>query len=289
MTLLLAVITHFDVLIKSSFHVDHHPGTCSYSALAVRTPAVPKLFATASLRSTPAGLEEVVKKVRVAVLVAGLSNLVVSMQIVVHVLLLPFHLLALFCQPCIFCFLYVRSVLAQPVGLQSSPYLLLSSNPLLLPLLLLPIRLLLPQVRVLLHLRLVQPVDDSILALLNVDPPHHLLILEAHLPRRHTAALLQIAPWGVDDRDIVLLVAFDAIRLRELGAVGEERFRYALPLIGRVRRREAEVDVGGGEVVDVEPDVLSRVRKALQQLDPACDLTSGQPCAMRSSSLQVLA
>jgi len=137
-----------------------------------------------------------------------------------------------------------------------SSHLLLRSDPLLPPLLLLSIRLLLPQIRILFHLRLVQSIDKGILPLLHIHPTNHLLIFEAHLTCRHTAGLLQVAPWRVDDGDIILLVALDAVGFRELSAIGEQVLGDVLPLVRRVRRREAQVDVCGGEVVDVEPDVL---------------------------------
>jgi hypothetical protein len=40
-----------------------------------------------------------------------------------------------------------------------------------------------------------------------------LVILEANLANSHTSVLLQIAPWRVDDCDVVLLVSYPAIRL----------------------------------------------------------------------------
>lgn len=134
-------------------------------------------------------------------------------------------------------------------------YLLLRSDPLLLPQLPLPVRFLLPQIRVLLHLRLVQPIDDRILPLFHVTPPHHLVILEPYLPRRHVAGLLQVAPRRIDDRHIVFLVALDTVGLGELGAVRKQRLRDVVPCLVLIGA-EAEVDVRATEVVDVEPDVF---------------------------------
>lgn len=105
----------------------------------------------------------------------------------------------------------------------------------------------------LLNLGLVQAVDDSVLTLAHVNPLDLLVILEAHLTRRHRAILLQVRPRRVDDGDVILLVALDRVGLGELRAVREQLLGDRIP--GLVVAH-AQVDVGGTEVVDVEPDVL---------------------------------
>ena len=105
--------------------------------------------------------------------------------------------------------------------------------------------------------------------------------MEPHLSRRHACILVQIRPWCVDDRHIILLIpcigshrknpsypllsllmifqffkqdrlclpTFDRIRLCELRALLHQIGGQLVPsLIGR----EAEVDMGGREVVGVE-------------------------------------
>jgi hypothetical protein len=136
---------------------------------------------------------------------------------------------------------------------KTSTYLLLLRNALNLPQLPLPILLLLPQIRVLLDLGLVQAVDNSVLTRAHIHPLDLLVVLEAHLTRRHRAVLLQVRPGRVDDGDVVLLVALDRVGLGELGAVHEKLLGDRIP--GLVVAH-AQVDVGGTEVVDVEPDVF---------------------------------
>lgn len=92
--------------------------------------------------------------------------------------------------------------------------------------------------------------------------------MEADLAGGHVARLLEVVRGRVDDRQIVLLVpsahiststppararTLDAVRLDELGAVDERGLRDGVP---GPAGRHAEVDVRGGELVDVEPDVL---------------------------------
>lgn len=105
----------------------------------------------------------------------------------------------------------------------------------------------------LLNLGLVQAIHNRILARAHVDPLDLLVVLEAHLARRHGAILLQVRPGRVDDGDVVLLVAFDRIRLGQLRAVREQLFGDGVPGLAVAH---AQVDVGRAEVVNVEPDVF---------------------------------
>lgn len=105
----------------------------------------------------------------------------------------------------------------------------------------------------LLNLGLVQTVDNRILARAHVDPLDLLVVLEADLTGRHGAILLQVRPGRVDDGDVVLLVALDRVGFGQLRAVREQLFGDRIP--GLVVAH-AQVDVGGAEVVDVEPDVF---------------------------------
>jgi hypothetical protein len=67
--------------------------------------------------------------------------------------------------------------------------------------------LLLLQVGVRFDLGLIEAVDDGVLALGDEYPLDLLVVLEAHLANRHAAILLKVGPGGVDDGDVVLLVA----------------------------------------------------------------------------------
>jgi hypothetical protein len=137
--------------------------------------------------------------------------------------------------------------------LQNRAYLLLLCDPLNLSQLSLAILLLLSQIRVLLNLGLVQTVDNRILARTHVDPLHLLVVLEAHLASSHRAILLQVRPRRVDDSDVVLLVALDRVGFGQLRAIREQLLGNCVP--GLVVAH-AQVDVGGTEVVDVEPDIF---------------------------------
>jgi hypothetical protein len=137
--------------------------------------------------------------------------------------------------------------------LRNPAYLLLLCNPFSLPQLSLPILLLLSQIRVFLDLGLVQAVDNRILALAHIHPPDLLVVLETHLTRRHGAILLQVRPRRVDDSDVVFLVALDRVGFGQLRTVHEQLFGDRIP--GLVVAH-AQVDVGGTQVVDVEPDVF---------------------------------
>jgi hypothetical protein len=112
---------------------------------------------------------------------------------------------------------------------------------------------LLPQIGILFDFRLIQAIHNRILPLLDIDSLDQLLIMESNLARGHVAAFLEVAPWGVDDGDVVLFVAFDAVGFGELGTVGEQGFGEIVP--GFVLAH-AQVDVGGREVVGVEPHVF---------------------------------
>lgn len=130
-----------------------------------------------------------------------------------------------------------------------------------LPQLLQPILALLLQIRLLLDLGLVEAVDDGVLALRDEDALHLPRVLEGDLPDGHGAVLLEVGPRRVDDGDVVLLVALDGVGLGQLREVGEEGLGDGVPGHGGggggVGVREAEVDVCGGELVDVELLVVS--------------------------------
>jgi hypothetical protein len=106
---------------------------------------------------------------------------------------------------------------------------------------------------VLLDFGLVQAVDNSVLTRADINPLDLLVVLEAHLTRRHGAILLQVRPGSVDDGDVVLLVALDRVGFGQLRAVREQLLGDRIP--GLVVAH-AQVDMGGTEVVDVEPDVF---------------------------------
>lgn len=104
-----------------------------------------------------------------------------------------------------------------------------------------------------------------------VQQPYPLFSIKAvsQIPNPKAHSHLQIITRGIDDNQIILLVAFsefaqsaivqkrlftfDRVGLDKLGAVDEERFRDGIPCHAF---GHAEVDVGGGELVDVKPDVL---------------------------------
>jgi hypothetical protein len=178
--------------------------------------------------------------------------------------------------------------------LRNPTYLLLLCNPFSLPQLSLPILFLLPQIRVLLDFGLVQAVDDRILALAHIHPPDLLVVLEAHLACRHGAILLQVRPRRVDDSDVVFLVALDRVGFGQLRAVHEQLLGDSVP--GLVVAH-AQVDVGGTQVVDVEPDIFwpamgNQVLISLKQLAGCVGLLVGReshsllcPCQRRCTPL----
>lgn len=126
--------------------------------------------------------------------------------------------------------------------------------------------LLLLQVGLPLDLCLVEPVDDGVLALGDEDAADAAGVLEADLADLHGAVLAEVGPGGVDDGDVVLLVALDGVGLGELGEVGEEGLGEGFPgpggrggggaVVAVAGGGEAEVDVCRGELVSVEPDVF---------------------------------
>ncbi len=75
-------------------------------------------------------------------------------------------------------------------------------------------------------------------------------IVKADLSHGHTAVFLEVRPWRVYHGDVILLVALDGVRLGQLRQVFEQRRRYVVPCLGG--GIETEIDVCGGEVVDVE-------------------------------------
>lgn len=82
---------------------------------------------------------------------------------------------------------------------------------------------------------------------------HQFLFMKPHLPRLHPLPLFQITPRRINNRHIILFIPLDRIRFAELRAVCDEGSRDGVPGLPFF---EAEVDVGRGEVGDVEPDVF---------------------------------
>jgi hypothetical protein len=119
-----------------------------------------------------------------------------------------------------------------------------------------PVLLLLLQIRLSLHLGLVEPVDDGILPLRHQYAPHLLGVAEAHLADVHGAVLLEVRPRRVDDGDVVLFVALDRVGLGQLGEVGDKVLREGVPLLGV---GHAQVDVRAGELVDMELGMMLEV------------------------------
>jgi len=72
-----------------------------------------------------------------------------------------------------------------------------------------PVVPLLLQVGLLLHLCLVEAVDDGVFALRHKDTLDFAGVLETDLADFHAAVLFEVGPGCVDDCDIVLLVALD--------------------------------------------------------------------------------
>ncbi len=73
--------------------------------------------------------------------------------------------------------------------------------------------------------------------------------MEANLPSSHAAVLLEVGPWGVDDGDVVLLVALDRVGLGQLGEILQEVFRDVVPCVSFI---QSEVDMCTGEFVYME-------------------------------------
>jgi hypothetical protein len=146
-----------------------------------------------------------------------------------------------------------------------------------------PSLLLFAQIRELLHFGFVQTIDDGILPLLNMDalnlalnqyiiinksasvcqaPRTSLhktnvtdlpLILKPNLTHRHTPIFLQITPWCVNNRDVILLVALDTIRLGQLRTVHQQLCSDLLPILALW---QPHVDMRRRQVVDVEPHIF---------------------------------
>jgi hypothetical protein len=141
-------------------------------------------------------LHEVVQEVFVSVLVARHLHLILGEHVVVHVVLLPLEPLSLFSQSGVFLLLFGAIVVSITLNIHTiqiatgflrkpSTYLLLLRNALNLPQLPLPVLLLLPQIRVLLNLGLVQAVDNGVLTRAHIHALDLLVVFEAHLTRRH--------------------------------------------------------------------------------------------------------
>ena len=109
--------------------------------------------------------------------------------------------------------------------------------------------LLLLQIRMLLDLGLVEPVDDGVLALGHKYTLDLLVVMKADLTSSHAAVLLEIGPWRVDDGDVVLLVALDGVGLGQLGQVGQEDLRDIVPSVALI---QPQVDMCTRQLVYVE-------------------------------------
>jgi hypothetical protein len=70
-----------------------------------------------------------------------------------------------------------------------------------------PVVPLLLQIGLLLHLCLVEAVDNGVFALRDKNALDFAGVLEADLADFHAAILFEVGPWCVDDCDIILLVA----------------------------------------------------------------------------------
>lgn len=122
--------------------------------------------------------------------------------------------------------------------------------------------LLLHEVGVLFFLCLVEPVDDGVFPLGHQYLLDLLVVLEADLTRGHAAILLEVGPGGVDDGDVVLLVAWasqrameevlrslghlptlDGVGLGQLGQVGQQLFGDVVPCLALA---QAQVNMRAG-------------------------------------------
>lgn len=119
-------------------------------------------------------LHKVVEEVRVSILIAALLDVLFTHKVVVGVLLLPFQLLPLF-----------------PLSLLGG-FLLLSDSSFFSSLLLQVLFLLCHEIRKLLDARLVQPVDNLVLASRNKDPFRQFRIMERYLACCHGSILHEI-------------------------------------------------------------------------------------------------
>lgn len=112
-----------------------------------------------------------------------------------------------------------------------------------------PIVLVLPEIRLLLHPRLVKPVDDGVLPSRHEHAPDLARILERDLADVHGAVLAEVGPGRVNDGHVVLLVALYGVGLCQLREVRDEVLGEGVPALAVLH---AEVDVGAGELVDVK-------------------------------------
>lgn len=180
-------------------------------------------------------LHEVVLPVLITVLVARIRHVVLGEELVVGMVLLPLLLLPL---------LRLFGLFLAPLELSILVFLAKLLETILLFLL---------QVGLLLHLCLVEAVDDGVLALRNEDPLDLAVILETNLANLHAAILLQVRPGGVDDGDVVLLVALYGVGLGQLRQVHDQGLGQRVPFLACTH---SEVDVRTGQFIDVEPNIL---------------------------------
>lgn len=120
----------------------------------------------------------------------------------------------------------------------------------------------------LLYLCLVEAVDDGVLALGHEDALDLAGVFEADLADFHAAILLQVGPWGIDDCNIVLLVAFgrvlkgaqpgkrseevntfNGVGLCQLSKVHDQLFGKSVPCLTFLH---AKVDMCAGEFICVK-------------------------------------
>eukprot|EP00353_Schmidingerella_taraikaensis_P016054 CAMPEP_0185612732 /NCGR_PEP_ID=MMETSP0436-20130131/23246_1 /TAXON_ID=626734 ORGANISM="Favella taraikaensis, Strain Fe Narragansett Bay" /NCGR_SAMPLE_ID=MMETSP0436 /ASSEMBLY_ACC=CAM_ASM_000390 /LENGTH=122 /DNA_ID=CAMNT_0028246343 /DNA_START=199 /DNA_END=563 /DNA_ORIENTATION=+ len=113
------------------------------------------------------------------------------------------------------------------------------------------------QVRVLLSLRLHYSLDD-LLIFINNDTLDHLVVVEGDSAGLHADRFLQVFGPGVVDTNTGFLAALDRVSLGELGALLDDVLGDLAVVVDG--RRQAQVDVSGGEVIDVEPNVAIRPR-----------------------------
>ena len=155
-------------------------------------------------------LHKVVEKIGLPVLITRLMQGIIGMYIIIHMIAPIRQLLPLLPHSVLFLLLSrAVSIGHRPVTITKYTCTHSLLPDLLLPLsqLPLPILLLLPQIRILFQLGLVQPIDDDVFALLDVGALDLLVIVKGHLPHGHAAIFAQVGPGRVYDRDVVLFVA----------------------------------------------------------------------------------
>lgn len=178
---------------------------------------------------------KVVFPIGIAMLIARRSHDFIRKHVVVCMVLLPLLLFPFVClSRLVFSPLLLSSQLIPPQGLD-------------------PIVLVLPKIRLLLHPRLVKPVDDGVLPRRHEHALDLAGILERDLPDVHGAVLAEVGPGRVNDGHVVPLVALYGVGLCQLRQVRDEVLGEGVPALAVLH---AEVDVGAGELVDVEPDVF---------------------------------